>query len=142
MYHNLTQNVYPRLYQNRRVFPKSAQDIGTWQSVFELITLISVPANAALVVFTMRIFDSKSIYVRFWLFIGVQWLVFTIQGITKAAIPDTPQEVVIQEGRNQFIVSKLISYAPDDLDEEAVNKSHKLSISSVQINEEYPTRNA
>ena len=112
----LRYDVEKMLFLTRRVYPKSAEDIGTWQSVFELMTVCAVPANAALVAFTMTTFDNKSIYVRFWLFIGIQWFVFTLQSIMKSIIPDVPAQVSIQLQRANFVVSKVIDHVPDDLD--------------------------
>jgi len=128
------------LYQTRRVCPKGAQDIGTWQVVFELISTVAVITNTAIVVFTMNIFDSYTVYFRFWLFIGAQWAIFSLQGVIRIATPDVPHEVLLQMERNSFIVSKLIDFAKDDDDdgEDDLKESYKrVHMSSMKIESEY-----
>jgi hypothetical protein len=48
------------------------------------------------------------------IFIGFQWVLFALQFIVQAVIPDHPPEVTIQTARNEFIVSKLIEKTPDE----------------------------
>lgn len=43
-----------------------AQDIGTWEIVFQFITVVAVVTNAGLVSYTMRAMDSLTIYDRTW----------------------------------------------------------------------------
>jgi len=95
------------------------------------------------VVFTSNLFNDYTIYFRFWLFIGAQWAIFSIQGILRLSIPDTPLEVQIQMERNEFIVSKLIDYAKDDDDDEEEGadgqkkKSKKISHDGIKIEDRY-----
>eukprot|EP01035_Chromulina_nebulosa_P022758 gene22758-29465_t len=75
-----------KLYQ--RPIPAGAQDIGTWQTIFNIISVVGVITNAALICFTMNVLDE--------------------------AIPDVPEKVEIQLARQEFIVDKLIIHEPDE----------------------------
>lgn len=92
----------------RRPWPQGAQDIGTWQSVFDLVIAAAVITNGAMIVFTMDLLNDYSTYNQFWIFIGFQWVVFTIQTVIRMSIPDTPYEVQIQIDRAKFMNSHLI----------------------------------
>lgn len=39
-------------------------------------------------------------------------------GLIMAAIPDIPEEIEIQQARNQFIVDKLVDKVADDIDDD------------------------
>jgi anoctamin-10/anoctamin-7 len=87
----------------RRPWPKGTQDIGTWQSVFDLIIAAAVVTNGAIIVFTSTVLRDYTTYTRFWIFIGFQWIAFIIQTVIRALIPDIPYEVEIQQERADFI---------------------------------------
>lgn len=95
--------------------PKGGEDIGSWQAILEMITRIAAVTNAALVIFTMRIFEEQSVATQFWVFIGFQWTCVILQTITKAVIHENPDEVNIQLMRTKFIVSKIINNESDDV---------------------------
>ncbi len=119
---------------HQRPIPVAAEDIGTWQTIFLILSIISVVTNAGLICFTMDTFDdyeNKSI--RLWVFILFQWVCFIIQFSIMAAIPDIPEEILIQQDRQKFIVSKLIDKIADD-----DNESVKTEIVEVINFEEYP----
>jgi Calcium-activated chloride channel len=50
----------------QRPIPYAAADIGTWQSVFTIMSVICVITNAAIIVFTMNILDDLSTPLRYW----------------------------------------------------------------------------
>jgi len=127
------------LCDTQRVFPKGCEDIGTWQSVFELMATLAVIANSALVAFTMNIFDNYSLVFRFWLFISAQWFIFTMQTVIRIVIPDEPVHVLIQIAREKFIVSKVIDYEPDDDDKDVAFVSD-VTIEQVHIHDHAPKR--
>lgn len=104
----------------QRPIPKGAEDIGSWQSIFAIISMCAVITNGALICFTMTVLD-YSAFGKAWIFIGFQWAMISIQYIIAAIIPDKPMDVVIQEARTTFIVSKLIEkVADEDYDPKAV----------------------
>ena len=98
----------------QRPVPIGAQDIGSWQVIFSLVSVVSVITNAAIVCFTMDVLEQYSYLGRTWLFIGFQWFLISVQFIISAAIPDIPASVQIQSQRSEFIVSKLILHVEDE----------------------------
>jgi hypothetical protein len=72
-------DVWKLLYLHQRPFPKGAEDIGTWQAIFLIISMVAVVTNAGLTVFTMDTLDNFSLTFRFWIFIGFQWVCFALQ---------------------------------------------------------------
>ena len=64
---------------HQRPVPKTSEDIGSWQTIFLLIAIISVITNAALTSFTMDVLDDFSTIVRFWVFVLFQWVCFALQ---------------------------------------------------------------
>jgi anoctamin-10/anoctamin-7 len=72
-------DVWKLLNLHQRPFPKGAEDIGTWQTIFLIISMAAVVTNAALTVFTMDTLDDYSFGLRMWIFIGFQWACFTLQ---------------------------------------------------------------
>lgn len=98
----------------RRPWPLSAEDIGTWQSVYELVTTASVITNAAMIVFTMQLVEGYTEFTQFWIFIGFQWVMFALQYIIGLLIPDTPREVTVQKNRSDYFNRKIILREIDD----------------------------
>jgi len=91
------------MYQ--RPIPVGAQDLGSWQSIFTLMSVIAVATNAGLIIFTMDL-ASNEIFAekvttngRYWIFIGFQWVIIGMQFIISVAIPDEPFEVTTQRKR-------------------------------------------
>jgi len=92
----------------RRPWPAGAQNIGSWQEVLDLVIVAAVITNAAMIAFTMQLLNDYSQYTRYWIFIGFQWVIFAIQFLIRAAIPDEPYDVSIQRQRQDFINAKII----------------------------------
>jgi anoctamin-10/anoctamin-7 len=116
----------------QRPLPNGAEDIGTWMSIFSIMSTICVVTNAGIIVFTMKVLDMYDITLRLWMFIGFQWFCFICQFIIQYAIPDEPLDVQIQIKRGEFIVNKLIRRTLDDTDEVADNQL-KLDSSRISI---------
>lgn len=85
--------------QYRRVLPKGAEDIGAWQGAFEVVTVIGVVSNSALIVFTMGMFSYESFTMQMWYFIGMQWAMFTALTVGGQLIDDESRKVSIQKKR-------------------------------------------
>lgn len=101
------------LYQ--RPVPAGAQDIGTWQSIFSIVTGAAVITNAGLICFTMNVLPSNYlITTRIWCFFGFQWVMFIVQAAAMYLIDDEPEEVTIQKQRMDYIVSKVIDKVRDE----------------------------
>lgn len=99
----------------QRPVPTGAQDIGTWLSIFQFLSIAAVITNAALICFTMDVlWDRFSLAGRLWIFIGFQWVLMSIQFISQEIIDDVPLEVQIQMERNEFINLKVIEKVADE----------------------------
>ncbi len=94
--------------------PSGAQDIGTWQTIFAIISVVAVVTNAGLICFTMDVLWDYSLQGRVWIFIGFQWVLIFVQFMMQAIIPDVPVEVQIQEQRIEFIQQKVIEKVEDE----------------------------
>ncbi len=90
------------------------EDIGTWQSIFELVIAAAVVTNSALIVFTMQLLTQYSITMQFWIFVGFQWVLFSTQYVFSLIVPDIPAEVELQHDRQEFIGRKLLEKEPDE----------------------------
>jgi hypothetical protein len=101
----------------QRPIPQGAEDIGVWESCFQIIAALSVGSNAALMAFVTSSFSALPADQHVWLFITYQYIVFGIQTAMKAMIPDVPLDVEIQIQRTEFIVSKIYDRVMDSDDE-------------------------
>ena len=104
---------------HQRPVPKTAEDIGNWQTVFSAVAVIAVVTNAGLICFTMSLLDDYVISTRMWIFFGFQAALILIQQFIDFLIPDEPLDVTIQRRRNEFIVSKVIDKVPDEEEDES-----------------------
>jgi hypothetical protein len=83
--------------------------------IFQIMSVLSVITNGAIICFTMTVLDGQaSSSGRVWLFIGFMVVLVVIQFIVQAIIPDEPEEVEVQKKRIEFIASKLIDRQPDE----------------------------
>lgn len=135
----------------QRPMPMSASSMGTWYSIFKILSTVAVITNAGLICFTMTVFyDTASDEInadlsfmsRIWIFIGFQWVFFTLQSLIDGFVPDQSEAARIQLKRQAFVVSKLVLKVPDadssaseELKEDsAIEKKHKYK------SEIYPTK--
>merc|ERR1711967_24640 len=108
----------------RRCKPVGAQDIGIWKTIFELTSYAAVLSNAGIVCFTMDILDGMSLAWKVWLFILFQYFLLSIMVATSVAIPDTPEDVIIQTDRTKFFETYII--------DEQVEEDDKIDFSTYQ----------
>lgn len=106
----------------RRPIPRGAEDIGTWQSVFEIVASIAVFTNAAIVAFTARNVIDYTWAVRTWIFICMSSGIYGLRLLIQIVIPDVPEDTVIQTRRQEYIVGKLIDNIEDG--EELLRKDY------------------
>lgn len=91
----------------RRPMAQSAEDIGQWYYMLELISYITAFTNAAVVTYTGTFTNAYSSAARAWIFILFSVGLVCLKLGLAFLIPDTPQEVEIQLLRQQFIEDKL-----------------------------------
>ena len=127
---------WKQLTMFQRPIPQGAQDIGSWHSIFAIITVLAVMTNAGLICFTMDIlWKDKDVsnnqestdgtqragfapLGRLWIFLGFIVSLLLAQFFLSDWIIDEPEEVTIQKKRQEHFRSKVIDgIADDDYDE-------------------------
>lgn len=101
----------------RRAEPRSAEDVGTWQSILEVISLASIFINSGLVTFTATNLVNYTWPMRVWIFILMSAGIFALRLFVAFLIPDIPDWVTIQMDRQEYITSKIIDNVEDSDDE-------------------------
>lgn len=105
---------------HQRPIPKAAEDIGNWQAVFSVISLVAIVTNAGLICFTMSVLEDFDFSTRVWIFFAFQWVMILAQRVIAYLIPDEPADFITQRLRTRFLVSKVIDRVPDEPDDEDI----------------------
>ncbi len=134
-YYEIKSDALKFITEYRRPFPRSCEDIGIWQSIFEFLGVAAVITNAAIISFTMDIFSDSTIYFRFWFFIILQWVVFALRYIIQEMVPDVPSEVELQLERAAFINRKFVLCEPDPEPTDSSEK-HEILSKNISIKDE------
>ena len=109
----------------RRPTPKGAQDIGTWQSILEVMGFLSVLTNVGIICFTGNFMPDgyDTLAYKVILFLILEHVLMGIKNLVGAIIPDIPEDVEMQLERQSFIVSKVIlNLQDDDFDDSILNQ--------------------
>ena len=132
-------------YQQRPV-PQGAQDIGTWESIFNILGAACVVTNAGLVSFTMNVLQRSTAAGQIayiggskananfnslacvWIFITFSVFMFFLQYLCDLFIEDEPNEVTLQKERTQFFREKIIEQEPDDDDDDDKDESDSVPL--------------
>jgi len=80
----------------QRPTPKSAEDIGVWQSMIEVLSYLGVVYNLALLFFTSHYLIDTTWAFRWIMFIAVEHTCFVIKAFISAVVDDVPEEIVMQ----------------------------------------------
>ena len=99
---------------------QSVEDIGTWYTIFDLISVASVWVNSGLIAFTCTVAENQTWVVRVWLFILVATVLLFIKAIIQALIPDVPENVEIQIKRQKYLTDKLLYDIMDEEDDDLI----------------------
>lgn len=103
--------------QSRRPLPSGAEDIGTWQSILELMSVLAITTNLGIVCFTSdKLVTASRAYRTVW-FIIIEHIAIGAKLIAAAVVPDIPDDVQIQLERQQLIVDKIIDGKKDEMSE-------------------------
>ena len=123
---------YQLLFMNRRVLPGGCQDIGTWMSIFQTMSLIAVITNSAIVCFTMQVLPF-SFSGKVWIFIGLQYFIFASMAWFEYVIDDVPFEVSLQLQRQEYICERLQDNDLDASEEESIKRRKSMKLSNQLI---------
>jgi len=102
--------------QSKRPEPVSCEDIGTWQTIVSVMSLAAVLSNSALIAYTGSHVKDYGWSTRNWIFFGISLLIMGLKFLVDVLIPDVPKDVDMQVKRADFVVSKLMYDAQDDVD--------------------------
>jgi hypothetical protein len=84
---------------HRRPQPKTAENMGIWQEMLEIITILSVIYNFALLFFTSNYLQNISWEYRWIFFIIAEHFMFGLKYVLSISIETVPEEVYIQLSR-------------------------------------------
>lgn len=98
----------------QRPHPIMSSSVGAWKDVLDVIAVLAVISNAAMVSFTLNTFQARgySKVEYFWFFIMIQYVTFSLHYVRKTLI-SRDKSIEIQLLRSDFIESKLIDRIPD-----------------------------
>jgi len=114
--------------ESRRPDPKGAEDIGTWETILEVMNNISVVTNVAAVVFTSQTtFDHKAMDYKMWAFIIMEHLILLVKFALSVFVDDVPEDVKLQLDRSDFLVKKVVDLIQDDDDDE-LTRGNKVKV--------------
>jgi len=116
----------------RRAEPRSAEDIGTWYSILEVVSICAIFINSGLVAFTATNMKNYTWPARVWTFILMSAGIFALRGFVAFLIPDEPEWVKIQVARQQYIAGKVIDNV-DDEDEDAINTKTDFEVPDFKV---------
>jgi hypothetical protein len=99
-----------------RPIPRGAQDIGTWQTMFEAFGLLAIVTNLFLIMFTTETFlGYTEVNDRVIVLFIAQYFLFGMKLIVDKAIPDVPFTVALQLKRQSYLLSKHFDGVKDEI---------------------------
>jgi hypothetical protein len=104
----------------RRPEPLRARNIGVWYNVFEVMAMVAVITNAALVCFTSNHFTEHPFIRRFsrlGIFIAVEHVVLVCKFGLATIVPALPAQVALQQQRAAHFVSTLWRLEPSTVED-------------------------
>jgi len=139
---SLRSTAHVLMYRQQRVIPHSADGIGSFNTVFDILAKISVVTNAALIVFAANLpaMRRRNAKTKMWIFIMIQYILFTIQMMIDLSIPDELDAVRIQRERGKLfrkvVRSGKFEYdrPEEDFDEDA-GKAHTVTAADIELHD-------
>eukprot|EP00455_Lapot_gusevi_P042543 TRINITY_DN5055_c0_g2_i2.p1 TRINITY_DN5055_c0_g2~~TRINITY_DN5055_c0_g2_i2.p1 ORF type:complete len:185 (+),score=43.61 TRINITY_DN5055_c0_g2_i2:54-608(+) len=95
-------------FHTRRPEPRSTFDIGVWYSVFNVMTVLAIVTNCALVVFQTSLFSSWSDAGRLVAFIFMEHGLCSLKFINSYCIPELPRAVKESLQRQEHVIDVLV----------------------------------
>jgi anoctamin-10/anoctamin-7 len=100
----------------RRPEPRSAEDIGSWLSILEIISYTAVLVSSGLVAFTGKFAVNQTWASRAWIFFGQSLGIILVKLGVSIYSPPMSREVEVQLERQQFIRDKIFDNVPDEVE--------------------------
>jgi len=141
-YVEIRSDAFKLINMYQRPLPHGAQDIGTWLVFFEIMTVLSVLSNSAIVCFVMKNVwhPSTSFSSRLWAFFLFQAFLYSLLFCVRRLIPDVPKDVELQMQRTAFFTSKAIDKIPDPDDGERFRKFNLRNIEVLLDGRQHPSQ--
>jgi len=111
-----------------RPFPYGAEGIGSWQKVFELISIAAIIINVGLAVFVqypMR--DWEPVY-QFFAFIVLEHVMLLLRAAMASMIRDDPEDVTRIDDFNTHFKMKFATYPHSDFPTDEIHSMQDVSI--------------
>ncbi|KAJ1451508.1 calcium-activated chloride channel-domain-containing protein [Pelagophyceae sp. CCMP2097] len=104
-----------KLCQNtRRPWPMGAEDIGTWEDILTIMSIIATLTNGIMVTWTSNTLATYTTLQRLIVFIIFEWVLVGAKFILMSVKDDIPPEVALQIERQNFFIAKIISNEKDE----------------------------
>lgn len=102
------------VHNYRRPWPTGAEDIGTWESVLTIVSVIASISNIAMVTMTSGLFKSAKLWERIIIFIVLETLLVGAKLALTAVYGGIPSDVAMQNERQEFYAKKIILNERDE----------------------------
>jgi len=99
--------------RHRRPWPRGAEDIGTWGTIIELLSYLSVITNGLMIVFTGLFVENARAATKIIYYLLYTHGVFLAKFLVALVVNDVPRDVAIMVERQKFTESKLVTRLPD-----------------------------
>ena len=109
----------------RRPDPVGCEDIGIWEAILEVMSHMAIVTNAALVAYTSRNTVNYPWHTRNFIFLGMVVSVAILRALIVYLIPDIPRDVRIQLQRQNYILSKVLYDAQDEVESDYLTEALK-----------------
>lgn len=98
---------YKLMKLTKRPIPHSANGIGVWAMIIDIVTTISIFTNMGVFCFTMSTFkDVDDISVRFYVFIALAIFFMCLRYLVSYAIPDISENMALVKRRHSYLIEK------------------------------------
>eukprot|EP00808_Paulinella_micropora_P001738 g31328.t1 len=97
------------LVLTRRPLPRGAQNIGTWQSVLDIVSTIAIVTNIAIIIFTSEVFAHLNVTQRFTIFGIVEHLMLLFKFAISYFIEDMSEKTKTELEREEYLTDLLIN---------------------------------
>lgn len=124
----------------RRPEPRGAANIGTWYSVLDIMSIIAVGTNCAIICFETDLVNDlvSREAIKVYVFIIAEHLILLMKFALAYFVPDTPDGLVTHLARQEYIVNVLINGMEEEPEDDVdVLKEMKNGIASTVENPDF-----
>lgn len=93
-----------RVFQ--RPQPKMAEDIGSWESVMEVMAYMGIATNVGLMFFTGNFTKEHTGLQKLWGFVVCEHIFIMIRVVVSHVVPDVPESVQLEIDNEEFLEKK------------------------------------